>query len=112
MLVGTLVLMHGLAAHAGNDHAPAPTATAAAHGGHDNAPADHDSCADCLDVGNVMAACMAIVAAVAGVRLARRALARGDGIPLLAVTVDRVQRLVESTREPDPAWVRLAVMRF
>ena len=114
MLVGALLLMHGLDARAGESHASGPaaaTAGADAEHHHDrSAPSEHGAhCADCM-AGHVMVACVAIITAVGVIRAARRLLARGRSVSAVAV-IDRVRGLVELARPPDPPWVRLSVMR-
>ncbi len=114
MLVGALLLMHGLDARAGESHASGPAAATAGAGAehhHDrSAPSEHGThCADCM-AGHVMVACVAIITAVGVIRAARRLLAGGRPVSAVAV-VDRVRSLVELARPPDPPWVRLSVMR-
>ena len=73
-------------------------------------PSEDGHCLDCL-AGHVMAACMAIITTIVGIGLARRRLG-GGLITALAATLERAASgLVESQRPPDPAWVRLSVMR-
>lgn len=112
LLVGALLLTHGPDAHASAIHPGAASAASVVpvhpHGDGEM-PADH-GCGTCM-AGHVMAACGAIVTAIGGVVLVRRLLAR-PGVPILAGTVAaRVRGLVEPARPPDPAWVRLSVMR-
>lgn len=112
MLVGALLMMHGLNAHAGG---PSPSEVAssalvAEHPHDETAPAEHGHCLDCL-AGHLMAACVAIIAAVGGVTLARRLLARGALVSPVRAIAGRVRGLIELARPPDPAWVRLSVMR-
>lgn len=122
LLVGALLLMHGLDAGAGDHHAPAATAAASVVEPHSHtepgthldasAPASSEDghCLDCL-AGHVMAACMAIITTIVGIGLARRRLG-GGLVTALAATLEQAARgLIESTRPPDPAWVRLSVMR-
>ena len=112
-LVGALLLMHGLNAHAGDAHrseAAGSASVSAAHSHDESTPAEHGHCHDCL-AGHVMAACgVAIIAAIGGIALARRLLGRGGLVsPVLAVA-GRVRGVVQLARPPDPAWVRLSVM--
>ncbi|KAA0235734.1 MAG: hypothetical protein EDR02_03095 [Actinobacteria bacterium] len=58
----------------------------------------------------MIAACVAIITAIGGIGLFRRLLADGIAAPATAVA-ERVLALVEPARPPDPAWVRLSVMR-
>ena len=124
MLVGALLLMHGLDAGAGGHHTAAGSVetSADAHfhaeqGAHldsgtsaaaSSSPED-DHCLECL-AGHVMAACMAIITTIVGIGLVRRRLG-GGLVVALAVPLDLARSLVESVRPPDPAWVRLSVMR-
>jgi hypothetical protein len=105
--------MHGLDAHAGDAHAmdeAAPTAAMVEHEHDGSTPDQHAHCIDCL-VGHVMAACVAIITTIGGIGLARRLLARA-GVPAApAVLAARLRGLLEVARPPDPAWVRLSVMR-
>lgn len=113
MLVGALLLMHGLEAQAGDSHhsaASAPARAADAHAYSESVPGDHGHCLECM-VGHAMAACAAIISALGGVGLVRRLLARGDLAVPVAVVAARVRGLVGLARPPDPVWVRLSVMR-
>jgi hypothetical protein len=111
LLAGALLLMHGLDAGAGANplrEVPASASTHA-HGG-ETSTEHHDAGCDGCAAGHVMAACVAIVATVVGLRLARR----GMGIalvPLVDSAVGRVAAARARVRPPDPAWIRLAVMR-
>ena len=112
-LVGALLLMHGLDAQAGEPHhGPKVTSTALVEGHphHDAVPLEHAHCVDCL-AGHVMAACVAIITAIGGIGLARRLLSSGAVPAPAAALSGRARCLVELARPPDPAWVRLSVMR-
>jgi hypothetical protein len=112
MLVGALLLMHGLDAQAGDSHHSGTSASAGVVEEHPHdvvTPADHGHCADCL-AGHVMAACVAIIVALGGIGLVRRLLARGGLAAPAAAVAGRARSLVELARPPDPAWVRLSVM--
>lgn len=124
LLVGALLLMHGLDASAGDHHtaAAAPGAPAHAHV-HSEPGAQLDSvtsaavfggpedsqCLDCV-AGHVMAACMVIITTIIGVGLLRRRLG-GGLVVAVAAPPESARSLIESVRPPDPAWVRLSVMR-
>lgn len=121
MLVGALLLMHGLDANAGDHHdsvaaAAAPGVEAYVHteaGAHVDAAASSERghCLDCL-ARHAMAACMAIIISttIVGLGFTRRGL--GGGLfSTLAAAPDRARSRVKSARRPDPAWVRLSVMR-
>lgn len=113
MLVGALLLMHGLDAHAGDSHRSETAAAASVgveHPHDESTPAGHGHCADCL-AGHVMASCVAIITAIGGLGLVRRPLSRGSLVAPVAAVAGRVRGLVELARPPDPAWVRLSVMR-
>ena len=112
-LVGALLLMHGLDAQAGDTHHSGTSASVGAVEEHPHdvlTPADHGHCVDCL-AGHVMAACVTIITAIGGLGLVRRHLVRGRAAALAAAVAGRVRGLVELPRPPDPAWVRLSVMR-
>ena len=111
LLVGALLLMHGLDAGATTTGLHGAPANASTHVHDAEAPADHHGagCDGCA-VGHVMAACVAIVATVVGLRLARRAV----GLRLATAVdtaVGRTRAARQLLRPPDPAWVRLSVMR-
>jgi hypothetical protein len=111
LLAGALLLMHGLDAGASTSGLPAAAAAAPTHAHHGETPAEHhDAGCDGCEIGHVMAACVAIVATVVGLRLARRAMG-----PRVATRAAAAPGLVRAAREllrpPEPAWVRLAVMR-
>ena len=113
MLVGALLLMHGLDAQAGETHHSGTSASAGVVEEHPHdvlTPADHGPCVDCL-AGHVMAACVAIITAIGGLGLGRRLLTPGSLAAPAAAVAGRVRGLVELARPPDPAWVRLSVMR-
>ena len=111
LLVGALLLMHGLDAGATTTGLHGTSTAAPTHDHPAETPAEHhdDGCEACA-VGHVMAACVAIVATVVGLRLARRA----TGIRLSSLVdaaTDCIRAVRQLLRPPDPAWVRLAVMR-
>jgi hypothetical protein len=112
LLVGGLLLMHGLAASGGGDHHGGVAAELHAAGvsaeHHD--VHDHAHCPECI-AGHLVAACVAVVAVVVSLRVACRVL-----ILVRAGAVDRPSEtasigVVRIWRPPDPAWVRLSVMR-
>ena len=112
LLVGALLLMHGLDAHVGD--APSGTSSSASVMGehpHDGTtPTEDGHCADCA-AGHVMAACVAIITAIGGLGLVRRFLTRGSLTALASALVSQVRHLVGLAHPPDPVWVRLSVMR-
>ena len=115
LLVGALLLMHGLDAHAsegdGGPAAAVSASTAAVHPHEDPAPAGDDHhCDGCL-AGHVMAACVAVITTIAAIGLSRRLLSQGWLAAPVAAAADHAHGLVELLRPPDPVWVRLAVMR-
>jgi hypothetical protein len=112
VVVGALLVMHGLDAPAGHTpHGGSPMSAGVIeeHPHDESAPAGHGHCVDCL-VAHVMAACVAILTAIGGLGLVRRLL-YGSVAAAVAATAGRVRSLVELARPPDPAWVRLSVMR-
>jgi hypothetical protein len=111
LLAGALLLMHGLDAGATTNEPHGASAVALDHTHQGGAPAEHhDAGCDGCVVGHVMAACVAIVATVVGLRLARRA--AGVRVSTLVGSANGCIRAVrELLRPPEPAWVRLAVMR-
>jgi len=109
LLAGALLLMHGLDAGATTDelHAASGAAPRLAHRG--ETPAEHhDTGCDSCVFGHVVAACVAVVATVVGLRVARRA--TGTRMSTLVSALGRI-RAARRLRPPDPTWVRLAVMR-
>lgn len=111
LLAGALLLMHGLDAGATTHglHGTSAAASTKSHQG--ETPAEHhDPGCDGCAVGHVMAACVAIVATVVGVRLARRA-AGVRVSTLVGSATGRIRAARQLLHPPDPAWVRLAVMR-
>ncbi len=111
LLVGALLLMHGLDAGASTTGLHGVAAAAPTHGHHIETPAEHrDAGCEGCTFGHVMAACVAIVATVVGLRLARRA--TGTRLSTLVFSaLGRIRAARQLLRPPDPAWVRLAVMR-
>jgi hypothetical protein len=111
VLVGALLLMHGLDAGASANGVHGSSAAAPRHSHHGEQLADHhDAGCDGCAVGHVMAACVAILASVVGLRLALRAV--GPRVSaLLDAAMDRTRAARQLLRPPGPAWVRLAVMR-
>lgn len=114
LLAGALLLMHGLDARVHIEPGPAaqPVGVSAA-GDWDEAErsAGHDDehCPTCAS-GHVMVACVAILTAFAGLICLRRALGQVVAT-LAAATSAGVQVAHRILRPPEPAWVRLAVMR-
>ena len=111
LLAGALLLMHGLDAGATTNGLHAAAAAAPTHSHQDEAPTEHrDAGCDGCAVGHVLAACVAIMATVVGLRLARRA-AGVSVSTLVDFATARTRAARQVLRPPDPAWVRLAVMR-
>lgn len=111
LLVGAFLLMHGVDAGVGTTNITEAAAPAPGHVEQNGQSANHgaEHCGGCA-VGHVMAACVAIIATVVGVRLARRQL--GTLLSTLVVPATGwapARRVV--LRPPEPAWVRLTVMR-
>ena len=111
LLAGALLLMHGLDAGATTDGLHGASATATTHSHQGEATAEHhDPGCDGCAVGHVMAACLAIVVTVVGLGLARRAVGVGVSTVVDSAT-GGIRAARQLVRPPDPAWVRLAVMR-
>jgi hypothetical protein len=111
LLVGALLLMHGLDAGASTAGSQGVGAVAPAHSHQGEGVGEHhDAGCDGCAVGHVMAACVAIVATVAGLRVAQR-VAGTRLSTLVDAATGRVRAARQLLRPPDPAWVRLAVMR-
>jgi hypothetical protein len=111
LLAGALLLMHGLDAGANTVGHSGASTVEATHAHQGETPAEHHDagCPGCA-VGHVMAACVAIVATVIGLRLAQRS--AGTHLSTLVATATGSLRAARQLlRPPDPAWVRLAVMR-
>lgn len=109
LLVGALLLMHGLEARVHSEPLPA----AAAKAGHGEAAAadshGDEHCPTCA-AGHLMVACVGIITAVAGLVVLRRPLARAD-LALVATASTGRRAVHRVLRPPEPAWVRLSVMR-
>ena len=111
LLAGALLLMHGLDAGTTTTGPHGAVAVASDHPNQGETPAEHHhaGCPGCV-VGHVMAACVAVVATVVGLRLARRGIGT-DLSTFVDAATGRVRAARQLLRPPDPAWVRLAVMR-
>jgi hypothetical protein len=111
LLAGALLLMHGLDAGATTSGLNGAAVTVPTHSHHGEAPTEHrDAGCDGCAVGHVMAACVAIVVTVVGLRVARRA-AGARVSTLLVSATGRTRAARQLLRPPEPVWVRLAVMR-
>jgi hypothetical protein len=102
LLVGAVLVMHGATPDGG--HAGASTHESHAGPGHDG------ECATCV-ISHLVVACVAVIATTTAVVASRRHLrARHRVAP--AGPARRARRPWDVVlRPPDPAWVRLAVMR-
>lgn len=111
LLVGALLVMHGLDARAdGTPSEGVRSISAHPHEVADPGTGSADGhCAACA-AGHVVAACVAIVASVAGLRAARPILGAARRL-LVAAAAAVVRAGGGPLRPPPPAWVRLAVMR-
>lgn len=116
LLVGAVLLMHGLDAGAtpapAGDRlaAPAPIAHSASTGDHGSGA----GCESCSRPHHFVAACVAVIAAVTVARAARHVtgrLAHGYGHGRLVVAGQLTRPRADRVSTPDPAWVRLSVMR-
>lgn len=114
IVAGGLLLMHGLDSHGSQmrPEAVSELSTVDGHGDHgvDHHDDDGSYCEGCM-AGTVMAACVAVITAFASWSLIRRDLGARCSTSLLLIGLDRVQRAVDVFRPPDPAWIRLSVMR-
>ena len=111
LLAGALLLMHGLDVGATTTGLHGPSAVASEHSHQGETPAEHhDAGCDGCAVGHLMAACVAIVATVVGLRLAQRA--TGTSVSTLVdAATGSLRAAGQLLRPPQPAWIRLAVMR-
>jgi hypothetical protein len=117
LLIGGLLLMHGLEASVdGGGHAGHGAQLAGsghdAHA-HERAPASQHEGAHCSDCwAHALAACLAVIVALVTVRRLVRdwAATAASSVLLLAATLAFRERW-ELWHPPEPAWVRLAVMR-
>lgn len=109
LLTGALLLMHGLDADAAPDAVHASSVVAPAH--HGDTPLEHHEggCDGCAG-GHIMAACVAVVVTIVGLRATRHT-ARTRWPMLLEVAAGPRGAAHQALRPPDPAWIRLAVMR-
>jgi hypothetical protein len=111
LLAGALLLMHGLDPGASTNGLHTVPATTPTHAHQGETPSEHhDAGCDGCVVGHVIAACVAVAAAVVGLRLARRWVGT-RWATLVASVAGRVGAVRALLRPPDPAWIRLAVMR-
>lgn len=111
LLVGALLLMHGLDAGAATSGSHSAVAVASDHSHQSERPREHhDAGCDGCAAGHVMAACVAIVVTLVGLRAARRVAGTRLSI-LLDTAMHQIRSARQLLRPPDPAWVRLAVMR-
>ncbi|GIU86486.1 MAG: hypothetical protein KatS3mg009_1001 [Acidimicrobiia bacterium] len=121
LLVGVaacvLVLVHGLGGFACDGHPSGRVGPVAAGAPHDHGeapdPADHAPCPGCV-TGHVMAACLAVVGVLGGVRHLRRRVAHAIAAVRGPVAPDPgrvLARLAALARAPDPPWLGLSVIR-
>jgi hypothetical protein len=111
VLVGAVLLMHGLDARAGGSVTPVSPVAERHETGHDH---DHDrGCDSCPGPHHLLAACLAVVATIGTCRAARHLTTRvRSAIAAARHDASRVGAVLnELVRPPDPAWVRLSVMR-
>lgn len=111
LLVGALLLMHGLDVGGSTTGLHGESEVEAAHPHHGEAPVEHhdEGCDGCA-VAHVMVACVAIVASGMALHLVRRPLSTRVA-PIIDAGARRLLAARERVRPPEPAWVRLAVMR-
>ena len=110
LLIGGLLLMHGLEASVAGGHGSHGSEAAALHAD-DTHHAPSDAAAHCPDCwSHALAACLAVLAGLVTLHVARRRLRAGTGV-VLPLALARARERWELWRPPEPAWVRLAVMR-
>ena len=114
IVAGGLLLMHGLDTH-GSQMRPAGVGEVSAvdgHGGHgtDHLDGESSHCDGCM-AGAVMAACVAVITGFVSLSLVRGVLGARRSTPTLPSALARLRRAVDVCRPPDPAWIRLSVMR-
>lgn len=119
LLAGALLVMHGLdTGVAGGQVATEHVATTDSHTDSDSHPdgdrhgsaSDH-GCAGCA-AAHMMVACVAVLAATAaGYQLARCIGGHPRPVNAAHALVRAARGIGDLLRPPDPAWVRLAVMR-
>lgn len=114
VVAGGLLLMHGLDTHGSQMH-PAAASDSIAVSGHGDHGAErhHDEsshCDGCM-AGALMVACVAVISVFVSLSLIRRALGARGSTSSLSSWLDRVQWAVDVLRPPDPAWIRLSVVR-
>jgi hypothetical protein len=109
-LIGGVLLMHGLEASVAGGHGTHGGEVAALGAGDaHHAPADDAAhCPDCWS--HALAACLAVLAGLFTLQVARRRLRVGIAV-VLPQALARARERWELWRPPEPAWVRLAVMR-
>jgi hypothetical protein len=110
VLFGGFLLMHGVeASSTGGGHVAVAVVEP-----HTEEPAseDHHHGADCADCwGHALAACVAVIVGLVSLRLVRRWATTGSLAVLLPASVRLLRERWEQWHPPEPAWVRLAVMR-
>ena len=106
LLVGAVLLMHGIdaAAHA----APPPAAAAPDHQDHHRSD---QPCDTCPAAHHLVIACVAVALTIATVDRARLRPGPALAAPAVALVAALRDRVAAVARPPDPAWVRLGVMR-
>jgi hypothetical protein len=106
LLIGAVLLMHGLDAAA---HLTSTTVSAGAeHGGHHDGD---EPCTDCPSGHHLVIACVAVAATIATLVRARLRPGRLLASAAVASAATPRDRIAAVARPPDPAWVRLSVMR-
>jgi hypothetical protein len=110
LLLGGFLLMHGVeATSTGGGHV-----AASAVDSHTDQPesGEHHHGATCPDCwGHALAACVAVIVGLVTLRLTRRWVAVARSALPLPTGVRLVRERWEQWHPPEPAWVRLAVMR-
>jgi hypothetical protein len=112
LLIGAVLLMHGLDAGSTESLTGSTTVREVSHGHTADAPAAHDDshCSSC-HLGHVMAACLAVLATCAALAALRRTGLGGRAGALTAIALVGGRGWVQPPRSRPPTWLVLAVMQ-
>jgi hypothetical protein len=106
VLAGAVLLMHGLDAAA---HLTSTTVSAVP--GHSGQHDGDEPCTDCPSGHHLVIACVAAAVTITALVSARRRPGRLLASVAVASAAAPRDRIAAVARPPDPAWVRLSVMR-
>lgn len=113
LLIGALLIMHGLDAKASANSATTAhasvEATSHSHGHPAQATSSERGCDHCT-AGHLMAACTAVIVTVGAIRLRRSTTLGRLAVAPHRVAAGSLKILRDVVRPPEPAWVRLGVM--